>query len=690
MAQQHDAIDKKVRIAVQFPGDPYWYEATVNKSDNTRIPLVGPVAPGDNAPRVAGMEDRQLGIIAPLFIPLDSSDWMHFALIVRNWHARGIHFIAVVDVNAGSGIAYDPKLHNNIRLLKANGASVIGYVDARGTEGTVMNDMSQWKSRYIEIDGFFFNGLPWVGGAEDWFKTLDTYAKYDLGCSLTVGSVSGQPREDRYHDVFDGEAYLKNTGINIYVIYKDAGFPKPVAFLKQPWMSQYSRDRFGVIATNLPATDFIEAENFINEIVGQEHVTGYLYLHTDSGASTTTAPPPGPFNHMSHLTEFTARVLSAISTTELRELPDLIQRQENEKRRTLETMLPTISQATGMLERANVSAGAAAIPEPEDKDVHYFTDSDKVYDKAGIRKIYHDNLAVNRQQSVFIGNTDDYTRLVKENKIHVSKPVVYNGMANTGYFAAEDFVAYVFSESSTKKWLNTEQTAYFYFEGETEGAKHKGLDTKYAFQFLARGGVHNAKSPWEAACYKARMYVNGKVSIIKEIAEKLFGADLGEKDATGGVSVKGRWIGFKMACYNWKPEEEGGTHVVVETYIDDQCTDENGNLIIRNQSNLDTWRELDQAIDRGEWPLRQGTEKEGKKIFEKLMKSKQAKAYHVSLDNAGPKAVRNLYDPLSLPGGTQDGKGPNVVGIRAQGVKLRVKFYSCREILPPVEAGRGL
>jgi len=682
--------DSGLKIAVKLPGETHYREVII--TDNT-LPLVAPVAPGENSPHTRGLGDRQVGIIVPLFVEdyQNAVDIMHYALIVRNWQARGVHFITVIDANQGPGLSQSGQLVNAIRLLKVNGATVIGYINTSSYENQVMVDMANWKAWYPELDGYYFDHLPQMDGAETYFRTLDSYAKYDLSCHLTVAAIDRDPQTQRGAG-FDGEAYLRDTGINIFVIYRDRGLPQPISALKRDWMSKYPRSRFGCIATNLARLNIRDVENFVSSAVGVEKAFGYVYLHSDAGARNTYDQPPGPFDHISSFLEVTARSLSSISDVETRELPDLIQRSVRAEREIKESMAPSYDEATGTMEVPSVSAGRYALPAPEHES-SVWHDSDQSYDRFGIRKMYLENMAINRAQTVAIHDIDDFNRLLEQGRIDNARSaddvkrsgrqgddvITYHDGDHS--FEDEDFTLKVLSESSAKKWLNTEQTAYFRYTGTVEGAPHAGASSKYAVQFVARGGDHDSKTPWEAACYKARLYVDGRVAVIKEVAEGIFCEDISPKDSvTGGVSVQDRWMGVKMITYNWQEEDELPIYAVIEVYVDDQCDDGAGNLIIRNQSSPDTWRLAARAIDKGQWPLRDPAQK---KDFEKMIsKSKAAANYRVSVNQKEGKQ-RSVKDIISEPGGTANGAGANICAIRAQGSKLKWKHYSVREINPP-------
>jgi len=645
-----------VRIAIKLPGQSYWLEAELT---GKKVPLVEPPAVGDNAPRVRGMEDMTLGVIVPLYVHPNSADWMHFAIISNNYRDRGLHLVAIVDVSGGPGVGVDNNLRNGIRLLKANGATVISYVNTMmGQQNEIMTAMSNWKTWYPEIDGFFFDKMTLTAADSAFFRVLDSYAKYDLGCSFTVGGPVG-PNGEGYG--FDGESYLADTDIDVILSYRGKGIPVPASQIKKPWMSNHPRSRFGIIATGVDSAAVTDLGNFIMEAVGNEHAFGYVYVHTDAGDHRATEVPPGPFSFLSALLEPTVRTLVGISEGEMRDLPERTRRVIANQRSLIAHSQLQQTDPNSLVESPLLHGGPHSIPAPEDRDVR--VDSPQDYDQWGIKKIHQDNMATNRAQSFYFdsGTWDNEARLIKYGNVIKTRD---------GDFILEDGRLWITSLPD-RKWLNTEQTAFFYYEGDVDGAKFSGTPEKYAVQFSARGGEHLKERPCESACYKSRLYTDGKVTAVKEIAEQIVGVDMGENAATGGVSVQGRWIGLKQVMYNWQEEDEGPVYVVIETYLDDNCTDSQGRLAITNR-----WRMVSRVIDRGGWTLRDTKQR---KDFDDICKE-----YAVSVDTK-KNMKRKVTDIISRPGGSGlGGQGPNNCAIRAQGSRVRFKFWSVREIIAPI------
>ena len=189
-----------------------------------------------------------------------------------------------------------------------------------------------------------------------------------------------------------------------------------------------------------------------------------------------------------------------------------------------------------------------------------------------------------------------------------------------------------------EKWLNVEVTAYARLEsGSNE-----------LLQLYSRGGHHTDRDQCEGSAYKARLYGNGVAAWNKEITHPAYAGNRGEIQVTD-TPLDGRWVGFKAVIYNF--EEDAETYVRLESYIDDDVTDSDGNLVVGNN-----WRLASVVEDRGGWAT--------------------------DNDDFNESCGRERDEILSEPGGTDS---QNIVGFRTDGIDWSFKYLSAREIDPPAE-----
>jgi hypothetical protein len=113
--------------------------------------------------------------------------------------------------------------------------------------------------------------------------------------------------------------------------------------------------------------------------------------------------------------------------------------------------------------------------------------------------------------------------------------------------------------------------------------------------------------------------------------------------------LEDRWVGFKAVIYN--VVEDGEEYVRMESYIDDDVTDSDGNLVVANN-----WELASVAEDRGDWATDNGD-------FN---------------DSCG----RERDEILLAPGGTD---AQNIVGFRTDTIDWSFKYLSAREIDPLAE-----
>jgi hypothetical protein len=187
-----------------------------------------------------------------------------------------------------------------------------------------------------------------------------------------------------------------------------------------------------------------------------------------------------------------------------------------------------------------------------------------------------------------------------------------------------------------EKWQNVEITMYAKMDA--------GTSSSDLLQMYSRGGHHSSRDPCSGSAYKARLYEDGRAAWTKEVTHPAYAHNRGVVDVTG--SLEDRWVGFKAVIYNFV--EDGNTYVRMESYIDDNVTDENGNLVIGNN-----WKLASVVEDRGGWGTGDGD-------------------FADSCD-------RTRDEILAGPGGTGS---QNIAAWRSDNIEWSFKYLSAREIDP--------
>jgi hypothetical protein len=197
-----------------------------------------------------------------------------------------------------------------------------------------------------------------------------------------------------------------------------------------------------------------------------------------------------------------------------------------------------------------------------------------------------------------------------------------------------------------KKWLNVEITGYAkMISGSNE-----------LIQWYSRGGHHTSSNECLGSAYKARLYGDGQARWVKEVTHPAYAGNRGSVQVTN-TPLEDRWIGFKAVIYNFV--ENGKTYVRMQSYIDDDVTDANGNLVIRNN-----WKLASVYEDRGGWST-------GDTDF-------NATCFRVNKDST--QQYRQRDEILNLPGGTST---QNIAAWRSDSLTWNWKYLSVREIALP-------
>jgi hypothetical protein len=188
---------------------------------------------------------------------------------------------------------------------------------------------------------------------------------------------------------------------------------------------------------------------------------------------------------------------------------------------------------------------------------------------------------------------------------------------------------------TNEKWLNVEITMY----GKIESGSNE------LFQLYSRGGHHTSRDECLGSAYKARLYGDGRAAWNKEVTHPAYAGNRGTEDVTD-TPLADRWVGFKAVIYNFG--ENGKTYVRMESYIDDDVTDSNGNLKIANN-----WKLASVVEDKGGWATSDG-----------------------DFDTS---CGRDRDELLTSPGGTAS---QNIAAFRTDNLVWNFKYLSVREIQP--------
>jgi hypothetical protein len=288
-------------------------------------------------------------------------------------------------------------------------------------------------------------------------------------------------------------------------------------------------------------------------------------------------------------------------------------------------------------------------------------------DKWGIRKLYTDAVGSDQQEWYFnmeSPTSDNRLRNLERANLRRGDGGSWS-VDGTEKDGKGQVRLEAWSESGNKKWLNTEVTVYgFYIDDLPDSYKQ----SKTAFQLYSGGGHHSKLKKCEAGGYKIRLFKDGRVAVRKEPLHPFYCEDRGTNKITD-KTVKGRWIGLKQVRYNFK--EDNKVCVANEIWIDEE-SDNDGKLVPRNG-----WRRVADVKDKGGWGLSEDmSEQEREKYIEERWKDDCP----LQDSNVVDRQHREIEDIINMPGGTDEG---NLAALRCDGVKLKFKYFSVREIELP-------
>lgn len=194
------------------------------------------------------------------------------------------------------------------------------------------------------------------------------------------------------------------------------------------------------------------------------------------------------------------------------------------------------------------------------------------------------------------------------------------------------------------RWLNVEVTVYAkYFSQD-------GRDPPYAWQLYGKGGHHTTSRPCEGCAYKFRWWrTSDETSFDKELCHSNYAGNFNRTTghgATGGFG-NGQWHGTKLVQYNVS------NGVKLELYSDVNCSDSNGNLVIKNNWKLSTSRVDSGGIGPGSL---------------------------AECADCGRALTEILDEPYSVTDSGSVNYQRNLCAYRTDGVTTRFRYYSAREI----------
>jgi len=300
----------------------------------------------------------------------------------------------------------------------------------------------------------------------------------------------------------------------------------------------------------------------------------------------------------------------------------------------------TISLLTGRVDKLETQPAPTPQPEPIPP-----VPTPTALDKFGVKKIYKDASTPNEW---YVDMANPSGSLNFKNLPTITK------QADGSFQTKESQVRMEAWSPEGKKWLNVEITAYQKLVAGTQ---------QYVFQLYRGGGHHSSTTPerqcWGAA-YKTAMLSNGSAgastSCRKEVNHPAYCPNR-SVTKTSSKPLLNRWIGMKQITYNYL--KNGKTFARIEVWVDDDVTDAQGNLVIKND-----WKLYANTNDEGGWST---TESDFVSNCPRLNKD-------------STQQYRQRDEIFNLPGGNTDLQ--NLVAWRTDSTTNNWKYLSVREISP--------
>jgi hypothetical protein len=263
--------------------------------------------------------------------------------------------------------------------------------------------------------------------------------------------------------------------------------------------------------------------------------------------------------------------------------------------------------------------------------------ADTTRDKFGIEKIYQTKTGGNEW---YVNMADPKSDSMFRNLPSMTKQSDGSWQVSASQVRMEAW------SPENKKWQNVEITEY----AKIVGGSNELL------QMYSRGGHHTDSNQCLGSAYKGRLYGDGHAAFVKEITHPAYAGNRGTVQVTN-TPLEGRWVGFKAVIYNFV--ENGKTYVHMESYIDDDVTDSNGNLVIKNN-----WKLASVVEDKGGWSSNDS--------------DFNASCFPTNMDSTHQ--YRQRDEIHNLPGGTST---QNIAAFRSDDLTWDWKYLSVREIQAP-------
>src|SRR5487761_54912 len=227
-----------------------------------------------------------------IIIPLYSQPGPAWSSVIKAKEANpSVPIIAIINPQNGPGRAWNQTYASSINSLVQAGLTVLGYVHTSWGErgqGAVKADINAYRNWY-NISGIFFDEMSTVAGNENYYSSLNLYAK-QLGYRMTVGS-EGSNASSSYIGTMD-----------ILCIYENQGLPSAATLVNSTGI--YNRQNFAEISYGVPNLNASFEPSLAKYV-------GWIYVTNDA--------LPDPYDSLPSYFASEVAALSAPTTTETTE-----------------------------------------------------------------------------------------------------------------------------------------------------------------------------------------------------------------------------------------------------------------------------------------------------------------------------------------------------------------------------------
>lgn len=225
---QEGGVDYTVRPGfIDFSTPP---EADADRWMTAGIPMGG----GGTASMLPPAVPATSGLLVPYYLPPNDPyadvNTQRLLGLMRQYH--DVPTLVVLNPANGPGSAADANYQNFIKLLRAAGGKVLGYVaTGYGTrpETEVQADINLWRTLYAapSVDGIFIDEMPWDlgpgGTGTDW---VQLYQRYNAYChSFGYYPVVANPGTNQRPEWF------ATPTADIIIVHEDATWPTEASMM---------------------------------------------------------------------------------------------------------------------------------------------------------------------------------------------------------------------------------------------------------------------------------------------------------------------------------------------------------------------------------------------------------------------------------------------------------------------------